>query len=82
MRLLAVVILAVAVGPPAAAADPPAGPVDLRQVLIGDSLDADKAARAGLDVSEMKPPRLKKEVTRKGVAWGRSAVKDGPSSAR
>jgi len=40
----------------------PAAPVDLRGILVGDSLDRDKAAQAGLDVSEMQPPKRKKEV--------------------
>jgi len=40
----------------------PAAPVDLRQVLVGDVLDPDKAAQAGLDVSQMQPPKLKKQV--------------------
>jgi len=64
VRLLAAVILALAAGTPGLAGDPPStAPIDLRQVLVGDSLDTARAAQAGLDVSEMKPPRLKKEVT-------------------
>jgi TonB family protein len=37
-------------------------PVDLRRILVGDSLDPESAARAGLDVSQMTPPKPKKQV--------------------
>ena len=60
---VAVVMVALAMGGLATAGDvQPAAPVDLRQVLVGDVLDPDKAAQAGLDVSQMQPPKLKKQV--------------------
>jgi len=60
---VAVVMVVLATPAPGTARDvPPAAPVDLRQVLVGDSFDPEKASAAGLDVSVMKPPRLKKQV--------------------
>jgi TonB family protein len=60
---LGVVMVALAVRAPAGAreAERPA-PVDLRRILVGDTLDPEKAAQAGLDVSQMRPPRPKKQV--------------------
>ena len=59
----ALVMVVLAVLAPATADDVrPAAPVDLRGILVGDSLDPNKAAEAGLDVSEMQPPRPKKQV--------------------
>jgi TonB family protein len=56
-------MLVLATAAPAAAGDvQPAAVVDLRGILVGDSLDPDKAAKAGLDVSEMQPPKPKKQV--------------------
>jgi TonB family protein len=60
---VAIVIVVLAMWTPAGAGDAqPAAPVDLRGILVGDSLDPDKAAQAGLNVSEMKPPKPKKQV--------------------
>jgi len=59
----AVVLLALAIRPPVAAGDAQrAAPVDLRRILVGDSLDPEKASQAGLDASAMKPPKPKKQV--------------------
>ncbi len=63
MLAVAVVMLVLAAPVPAAAdKEPPVPPVDLRQILVGGSLDPNEAAEAGIDISQMKPPRLKKQV--------------------
>ncbi len=63
MLPVAAVLVALAMGAPPAADDPRhAAPVDLRGILVGDSLDPDRAAQAGLDVSQMRPPKPKKQV--------------------
>ncbi len=62
MVRLAMVLAALVIQSPAHADDVRSAPVDLRGILVEGSLDLDMAAQAGLDVSEMKPPRPKKQV--------------------
>jgi protein TonB len=72
---VAVVVAVLATPFPATAGgEPPVPPVDLRQILVGGSLDPDKAARAGLDVSQMQPPKLKKQVA---PVYPASSVRSG-----
>jgi TonB family protein len=59
---VAVVMVAFTMGAPAADDAQRVAPVDLRGILVGDSLDPEKASQAGLDVSQMTPPKPKKQV--------------------
>lgn len=75
MRLVAIVLAVLAARAPATARDvQPAAPVDLRQILVGDSLDPDKAAEAGIDVSQVTPPKPKKQVA---PVYPESSVRSG-----
>jgi TonB family protein len=58
---IAIVMLAMPSSAPKNEVQRPA-PVDLRRILVGDALDPDRAAQAGLDVSQMRPPKPKKQV--------------------
>ncbi len=63
MLPVALVIVVLAAPAPGTADERlPGEPVDLRGILVGDSFDPEAAAAAGLDISEMRPPKRKKEV--------------------
>ncbi len=75
MLPVAVVTVVLAMGTPAIAGnEPPVAPVDLREILVGDAFDPDRAAAAGLDVSEMRPPKARKQVA---PVYPESSVRSG-----